>query len=124
MNTKPIVDFIDARPALSIRALAKEAGLNPNQWYNFRAGHDKSLPDTYAWALACELARYGLEVDGWRFEYDAETGCLFLEKTIDLVETIEHENEAKTRSWFEYRVATSRDVLARPDDLAGFLEKC
>lgn len=123
MNAQPILEFLSSRPALSIRALAKACNFNPNQWYDFIAGHKPNFPDQHTWALACELCRYGLEIDGWRFTYDAETGSLFIEKPVgEPAEVIEHENEGGTRSRFEYRVPMSRDVITGPADLAGFLD--
>lgn len=84
----------------------------------------KELPPKHLWKLCIALSSYGLEIHGFRFDYDETDDTFFLEKKIPdrEVESVECSEEGKSGVWFEYRVWMYRTLIADNFDLIEFLK--
>lgn len=116
---KPILTFLKSRPAIAIKLIEEEAGLPRNTLANLVNGSRKTFPDGHVWPLCRTLCRYGLELNGWVFTYDENTGVFFIESRLDKEpEIIEHEEGR----WFEYKVSMSRSIIGDEYELLDFIK--
>lgn len=114
---KTLINFIKFHPCLNITCLEAQAGIPKRNLIDVVKGY-RPFPAKHVWNLTKVLCQYGLEIDGWRFSYDAEGDTFFLECKMDQApELIEHD------TWIEYRVPMYRDAISDDQGLIEFLKE-
>lgn len=71
----------------------------------------RNIPEKYIFELLCELAQYGLKIDGYMLSYDAPIQVLFGRKFLENIETIE------VNGHLEYVLKESRTIWTSYFDL-------
>jgi len=119
---KAITDFLLSHPLISISPLERAAGCPPLTIQAVLAGNKPAIPEKWAWQIIVVLCEYGFAVQGWRFTYDVDTDCFFVEKAIDRPPIIT-EHKDKTGIWLEYQIGHYREVISSEPELLNFLKR-
>ena len=120
---RPILDFLESRPAISVNKIVEPLDFHVAQFYDFKNGKRNDFPEKHIWPLVVELCHYGFEAGGWRFSYDEDVHCIFIETpTGKQVDAIIHEEGSG--SWIEHKVSVSRALISEEYKLIDFLNKC
>lgn len=114
---KAITDYLISHPLIPIRSLEKAAGCPKLTIQQALKGQKPGIPAKWIWLICRELCDYGFSFSGWRFSYDKETDCFFVEKPIDRA-PVSHDKG----DHFEYQVWMSRNVISDDIELIEFLK--
>lgn len=78
-----ICEFLNERDLISVNALEKKLAL-PQSTFGQALSGKRLIPEKHIWNIICELANYGLKIDGYSLEYDSDGGSLFFRKTVSV----------------------------------------
>ena len=108
-----LAGWLNNHPAINISEIAKGMGISRASYLHEIIKDQRMLSERYAFAIAKELSKYGLQLNGWIFEpYDEEYPLtLFaLSWKNEEVEEIDNENHFTYKREY-YQRAFERDAF-------------
>lgn len=100
-----ITDFLREHVLISVKGLEENLSLPDGTIRQALVG-GRLIPEKHIYRILCELAKYGLEIQGYRLTYDPVDNSLSAAKWVKNVKTIE--KKSKDGNYFEYIVKEAR----------------
>ena len=96
--TNVITEFLKSHPLISLNALEKTLDI-PQSTLHKAVNSARLIPSKHIFPLLCELAGYGLEIDGFRLSVD-ESNNIFARKDVETVDSTDDYYLSKQYRWF------------------------
>lgn len=93
-----ITEFLKSHPLISLNALEKALEI-PQSTLHKAINAARLIPSKHIFPLLCELALYGLEIDGFRLTVD-ESNNIFARKDVETVDSADDYYLSKQYRWF------------------------